>query len=551
MSRLRSTLLVCGAAFTLGYAGAVHAQALNAGADLHWNDKSGWVKIAQGWSDHERTKYWSTAQGSLLIPYAWFSSLERADGQGSFASAQNLSSFGFITLDTPITPGGPLAVGLVDETGTRNVRWLGFTCAACHTGAVKVGDKRILIEGGQGMVRFVEFHDALTAALRKTLDDAPSFDRFHKSVNAKTPVQKEDLRSALLAETRERESYVETNTKGQHPGPGRVDALGIIFNSVSFRDLGMPENRFPADAPVSYPALWDTHKFDRVQYNAVVTNTGPGPLVRNVGQVLGVFGKLEFEQGWPIPGYKSTVKLSNLKELEGLVAKLEGPRWPENVLPKIDMAKAEQGKAIFQAECSACHTTSRGNQQNPIEVKLIPVEQVGTDPMTAVNAVKNVVSTGKLEGRPSFVIAGDPLGPTTTPGLMLAHAAIGAVLDHPILALEGQLENMYAKHVQPLPSPTSYKARPLDGVWATAPYLHNGSVRTLYQLLLPAAQRETTFQIGDNDFDPVDVGLSVKADVRPFTFDTSVAGNSAAGHEYGANLNENQKRMLIEFLKTL
>jgi len=489
------------------------AQGVQAGKELHWNDGANWVKVAQGWSDADRLKYWSTPQGSLLIPYSWFTSLERADGKGDFASAENLSAFGFITLDTPVSPGGPLAVGLVDEPGIKNTRWLGFTCAACHTGAVKYGDKRLLLAGGQGMLRFVEFHDALTASLRRTLDDAAVFDRFFAKVNAKTPIKKDELRSWLLAETREREAYVEFNTKGQHPGPGRVDALGIIFNSVSFRDLGVPENRFPADAPVSYPAVWDTHKFDRVQYNAVVTNVGPGPLVRNVGQVLGVFGKLDFDPNWPIPGYKSTVKLSKLKELEALVAKLEAPRWPENVLPPIDKAKAAQGKPIFDRNCASCHTTARNVTQLPLEVRLVPLDVVKTDPKTAVNAVKNQVSSGPLEGRKEFVLAGGNIGPTIPPGLMLAHAAIGAVLDDPLLALQGDIDNMFAKHVQPLPSLTSYKARPLDGIWATAPYLHNGSVRNLYQLLLPAAQRETSFEIGDNEFDPVDVGLSAKAPV--------------------------------------
>ena len=51
-----------------------------------------------------------------------------------------------------------------------------------------------------------------------------------------------------------------------------------------------------------------------------------------------------------------------------------------------------------------------------------------------------------------------------------------------------------------------YKARPLNGIWATAPYLHNASVRTLYQLLLPAEQREKTFNLGSKEFDPVNVG---------------------------------------------
>ena len=54
---------------------------------------------------------------------------------------------------------------------------------------------------------------------------------------------------------------------------------------------------------------------------------------------------------------------------------------------------------------------------------------------------------------------------------------------------------------------STYRARPLDGIWATAPYLHNGSVPNLYQLLLPAVQRVTTFKVGSDQFDPVYVGF--------------------------------------------
>ncbi|TWU49465.1 di-heme-cytochrome C peroxidase [Rubripirellula reticaptiva] len=95
----------------------------------------------------------------------------------------------------------------------------------------------------------------------------------------------------------------------------------------------------------------------------------------------------------------------------------------------------------------------------------------------------------------------------------------------------------------------AYKARPLNGIWATAPYLHNGSVPTLWELLLPEGKRKPTFHVGSIEFDPVHVGFV--DDARFPTFDTSVDGNLNIGHEHGVDLEDDQKLDLIEYLKSL
>ena len=122
---------------------------------------------------------------------------------------------------------------------------------------------------------------------------------------------------------------------------------------------------------------------------------------------------------------------------------------------------------------------------------------------------------------------------------------------------------------QPFNSLLAYKARPLNGIWATAPYLHNGSVPTLYDLLLPASKdqagadgesRPVTFKVGQREFDPQRVGLKTdKGDV----FDTRLPGNTNVGHEYGAvpstlpdgtrlrAFNREERLDLLEYLKSL
>ena len=101
-----------------------------------------------------------------------------------------------------------------------------------------------------------------------------------------------------------------------------------------------------------------------------------------------------------------------------------------------------------------------------------------------------------------------------------------------------------------------YKARPLNGIWATAPYLHNGSVPNLDALLRRAATRPTSFAIGTRTFDPVKVGYQTEAAGFPrFQVNapdgSPVVGNSNAGHEFGADLNDTERSALLEYLKTL
>jgi hypothetical protein len=120
----------------------------------------------------------------------------------------------------------------------------------------------------------------------------------------------------------------------------------------------------------------------------------------------------------------------------------------------------------------------------------------------------------------------------------------------------------YGRERRPYPS---YKARPLNGVWATPPYLHNGSVRTLYELLSPANEREKSFRMGTREFDVDDVGYESGG---PFKLDTRLPGNCNLGHDFtdeapvgctddpmlernGKEISPDDRRDLIAFLRTL
>jgi len=95
----------------------------------------------------------------------------------------------------------------------------------------------------------------------------------------------------------------------------------------------------------------------------------------------------------------------------------------------------------------------------------------------------------------------------------------------------------------------------LAGIWAAAPYLHNGSVPTLAELLKPAADRVASFQVGPA-YDIVNVGLAAqqtRLNISMHTTDCAArnSGDSRCGHEFGARLSPSEKQALLEYLKTL
>jgi hypothetical protein len=101
----------------------------------------------------------------------------------------------------------------------------------------------------------------------------------------------------------------------------------------------------------------------------------------------------------------------------------------------------------------------------------------------------------------------------------------------------------------------AYESRVLEGIWATAPYLHNGSVPTLADLLKPVLERPATFRVGPA-YDPVNLGLAIEQTKFDFTLKTTDcsdqhSGNSRCGHEYGTQLTPSEKKSLLEYLKTL
>jgi hypothetical protein len=162
-----------------------------------------------------------------------------------------------------------------------------------------------------------------------------------------------------------------------------------------------------------------------------------------------------------------------------------------------------------------------------------PENVVGTDPNRAVNFAENMISP---PGIPNSVESLAILQK-----LLYVGANIGP----------WQATRLIGDRNETWRATGKYPGRPLTATWAAAPYLHNDSVPTVYDLLRPVAQRPATFRRGGRRFDPQKVGYEEPGPGEPgFVFDTAKSGNRNVGHEYGTDLNEDDRWALIEYLKT-
>jgi mono/diheme cytochrome c family protein len=531
------------------------------------------VYLSQNWTPQQSVEFYSLSQGSRLVPYSWFLALEQPDNQKPFRDPDHIRQLRYLPQQAnPYNPDG-LPIGFVKE-GKDD--WLGLNCAACHTNQINYNGTGIRIDGAPGMGDAEGLLNRLGQALHNTREQKEKFDRFAKAV-LQDP-NDADGQAALKAQMdgliKVRDDYNARNDRGNDPaspthppyGYARIDAFGTILNQVLALGLGVPANAKISDAPVSYPCLWDTPQHKLVQWNGVAENFTvagkfkAGALARNVGEVLGVFGEIDLKPGQFPPGYDSSVRLFDLMNAENSLTELWSPKWPEDILPRIDTAKAEQGKALFQKFCVDCHKVIvRDDPARTAGEKMVALGDIKTDDKMALNFTNRRADTGILKGsRQGFSpLSQDKWGAEAAGVDLLKDAASGAIvhglLSHPVDSVKAVARAaLAADATDPL---KRYKARPLNGVWATAPYLHNGSVPTLYQLLLPPAERVKTFYVGRLEFDPKEVGFLYRDKVDgAFEFDTMKDGNHNSGHEYGTNLkdlNDDQRWQIVEYLKTL
>jgi mono/diheme cytochrome c family protein len=206
---------------------------------------------------------------------------------------------------------------------------------------------------------------------------------------------------------------------------------------------------------------------------------------------------------------------SDYRDIEAWISSIEAPQYPWPV----DKELAKRGETLFTRNCAECHGTY--GPQGKWPEKIVPLETVDTDPVR----LQALTVAGRQKYEASWFC---DFGRRTT-----------------------------------IDDPGGYVAPPLDGVWASAPYLHNGSVPTLDDLLRSESRPKIWHRSSPDDYDRNRVGFAVerldelpaqiKDDPRERRryFDTRLSGKSARGHTFGDHLTDDERRAVIEYLKTL
>jgi hypothetical protein len=321
--------------------------------------------------------------------------------------------------------------------------------------------------------------------------------------------------------------------------------------------------------------------FSWAQYNSSIQQ----PMVRNAGEAMGVGALVNLSnQGQPL--FNSSVNFTVLHRIENglsgayaaghtpltdkIFTGLVAPKWPD-ILPKIDPVLAAKGEALYAQVCAGCHlpapnTTAfwdakfwKPADNSPdahlvLDLPLIPISEVGTDPAQAASLAARKVTSFAFLGIKTQAY-GQALGDVVA---RVAQRWYNGQIPPVTPAMQAEMNGYRPNGIR---APLGYRTRPLDGIWAVPPYLHNGSVPNLYALLSPVSERPRRFWLGSRVYDPKNVGYSTDPIEGGFLLDTSRAGNSNKGHEFnngrpgggviGRLLTPDERFAIIEYLKTL
>ena len=295
---------------------------------------------------------------------------------------------------------------------------------------------------------------------------------------------------------REMAPYIETDQKGVNPAAMLAEACTRHRDPVTLEYVEEPNYEMPDYAiATDVPPLWNVRKKNALYYTAV----GRGDFTKLLFQasVLGIPDSTAARHA-----------VTNFKDVVAWLNSLEPPEYPR----KINRELAAEGELLFNEHCADCHGTYGRWDSYPN--KVVSLDVIQTDPLYASYAV-----------------------------------------DAPIV--EWYNQSWFAtsephSHFEP---EAGYIAPPLDGIWITAPYLHNGSVPDL-ETLLDSKRRPTYWErTGDSrDYNYETVGWNYqtrKNGKGKWTYDTTLPGYGNAGHYFGDKLKDGERRAVIEYLKTL
>jgi len=414
-------------------------------------------------------------------------------------------------------PGGYAALGFLFEDGhdlpigvSKRLRLgfhqVGLNCSVCHTGTVRDSSQaapRIIA----GMpAQQLQLQDFFRFVLDCTLDSRFTADnllgRIEEAGIELGWLDRLLYRYVVIPRTREQTLQLATSLrlimgdKVTEWGRGRVDT----FNPYKGMQFNWQLDRLPLSeltGASDFPSLWNQEPRDGMELHWDGNNDSVDE--RNLSASLGAGVT-------PV-----TVDHPRLKRVRDWIWNLPPPPYPYDV----DAAKAAHGQAVYRIYCQECHADHRfkdgvidGAKVGTVE----PLGSVGTDPFRLHSYTY------------TFAANQYTLYPESRYRFTHFHKTNG------------------------------YANQPLDGIWARAPYLHNGAVPTLRDLLEPPSARPAIFYRGNDVFDPVKVGfvsdVPAANGLRFSRFDTALDGNHNGGHLWGVELPAEDKDAVVEYLKT-
>jgi hypothetical protein len=532
------------------------------------------VDYRNGLSDEDRQAFYHLSEGSEVVPLAVLQALERVrtpqdrPGEGLVAFMDNLARYGFIPDGKHAQNPAALPVGMtVGRSHLTNRVMVGFNCTTCHVGELWRNGRRVRIDGGPNMMRLNNLFADMKAELDATLAARDgrrerflvSLARHRRDNDVAFPSDRTLAERAqdLATDIELAEAFVgylkamptiKAQTVTQN-GYGRADAFGVARNLLFGKNQ---QNLRPQNAPVSFPHMWGIETTAWLQWGANMNSV----MERNIGQSLGVGAVFDAES------FAATTRLDNLNTLEHLVYKLTRPEWPVDVFGPIDETKAARGRDLYDRQCANCHEKPFAVTPSGLVVyQLFTLKETGVSPLVAQNFDDTLIVDGKSV---RFAAAAFSALESLKKQYYVSHN----ISEQTQAEWEGR-----ARRPPPQWSPAMrstlaeadkypdsrggrvYPAKPLAGIWATAPYLNNGSVANMWDLLTPPNARAKSYSLGSREYDVEKLGYRTTPDpgapAPAWEFRTSETGNSNGGHVYGTNLSDEDKWALIEFMKKL
>jgi hypothetical protein len=422
----------------------------------------------------------------------------------------------------PASGTGWRSVGFVFEkdrdlpVGMSQRRYLGFdvvwlNCAFCHAGTVREtaeSEPRVYAAMPANTFDFRAFMRFLFAAGEDRRFTARDILRQIKIIREREGLDDLPLIDRLVLRfygiyyMRERILTLRDrlNFIAQQPewGPGRVDTFNPLKAYFNFPvERLSPEERI---GTTDFPSIWYQGQREALKMNLHWDGNNVSLEERNRSAAMGT--------GITPP----TGERHSLKRVADWLRTLPAPPYPF----AIDRELAARGASLYKKYCAECHGADGKDFRGEQVGKVVPIDEIGTDRRRLDSYTYEV-----------------------------------AVNQNMIFAGYGEERFSHFRKT------FGYANSPLDGVWLRAPYLHNGSVPTLRDLLEPSGNRPVKFYRGNDVFDQKKVGfvadVAAERERKYFLYDTAEPGNSNRGHEgrrYGTELSNGEKEALVEYLKT-